>query len=679
MIRGTPCSRMARWVAVVYTALLSGLFFVGQAQGEEEPAVPNVLDLPAIQAAQAVQQQAAVQLLTQGKLAEAEKLLRQAIERVPHDPQAHYNLACALSRQEKKDEAFASLNQAIELGFRDRKHIEADGDFKALRDDERFAAALKLAAEPLKEPPAGWKYQVTLAAVKDGQAELSAANLGWDVRLGVFRGLIKVDPAATADKPIAEGLGKVGDLLRQWQEEKTAAGNHGDFYDNHDTDHSNMNYAALPQLTRIEFAEDVKQRRLHHGLQLAFLYNGRTIGNSSTALTNGPFWRSQGRSALLQPRGGGLLYVQYLGSHLYFYPEHRDHDVGHNGQEGYGDVFPANVPYYIISQGSSGSDIAFMNAVAATLAAFRPEVKDELTKSGLLMPTVQMIFRSSNKLVEKPADYLTGKAHPTVFDSQHLDVEKMVTLAHSLRPESLPPLVQLKVIEEDQPVVGRDYFDVAPREHVLNTPCAIARVIKSSKYERKMVVSALESRDLRKKELKFHWVVLRGDPKRIEIRPQGERGTSAELKVAYHERRPVLPGDKLESNRVDIGVFAHNGEHYSAPAFLSFLYLDNEKRVYDDQQRIVSIDYTDPEMKDNYVDPLLDFTKDWRDEYHYAKDGSPAGWTRHRGKEREEFTAEGRLILAKNDQGEPTKTSEVRYVAEPRPNLPARLVQKVVE
>lgn len=669
------CSRLATGLI-----LACALAVPGAARADDPPAKPNVLDLPGIQAAQAVQQQAAVQLIAQGKLDEAEKLLRQSIERIPFDAQAHYNLACVLARTDKKDDAFASLNKAIELGFRDKKHIEADEDFKSIRDDERFAAALKATAEPLKELP-GWKYDVAPAPIKEGQAEITAANLGWDARLGVFRAALAVDPAATADKPIAEGLGKAGDLLRQWYKEKTAAGNHGDFYDNHDTDHSNMNYGAFPQLTRIEFSEEVKKRHLHHGLQLAFLFNARTIGNSSTALTNGPFWRGQGRNALLQPRGGGLLYVQYLGNHLYFYPEHRDHDVGHNGKDGqgHGDVSPANVPYYIISQGSSGSDIAFMNAIAATLAAFRPEVKEELTKTGLLMPTVQMIFRMSNKLVEKPEDYLTGKAHPTVFDSQHLDIEKMVTLAHSITGESLPPLVQLKIVEEDQPVVGRDYFDVAPREHLLNTPCAIARVVKSSKYERRMVLSAADSRDLRKKELKFHWVVLRGDPQRIEIKTLGERGATAEIKVGYHERRPVLPGDKLESNRVDIGIFAHNGDHYSAPAFVSFLYLDNEKRAYDDQHRIVSIDYTDPECKDNYVDPLVDFAKNWRDEYHYGKDGSPTGWTRLRGKDREEFTADGRLIVSKDDQGQPTKTAPVRYLAEQKPNQPGQLIQKVAE
>ena len=57
-----------------------------------------------------------------------------------------------------------------------------------------------------------------------------------------------------------------------------------------------------------------------------------------------------------------FLYRQYRGGQLYVYPEHRDHDPGHNGQGGYGDLFPTNSPCVVISQGSSGSDRAFVRA-----------------------------------------------------------------------------------------------------------------------------------------------------------------------------------------------------------------------------------------------------------------------------------------------------------------------------
>src|SRR2546425_10792004 len=121
-----------------------------------------------------------------------------------------------------------------------------------------------------------------------------------------------------------------------------------------------------------------------------------------------------------------------------------------------------------------------MNALACTLAAFLPDVKKHLTKTGTLMPTVQMIFRMPNKPVTTPELYLTGLAHPTVFEGGSVDPVKMVRLAHEMTSNNVPPMVQLRVVEEDHPVVGRDYFDVGARETLFDTPCVIARVWRST-------------------------------------------------------------------------------------------------------------------------------------------------------------------------------------------------------
>lgn len=532
-----------------------------------------------------------------------------------------------------------------------------------------------------------------------GQVLVDDSNTVWDVQSGFLQVFLSLS-AAGLDKdgeelPIAVGLGAAGDLLRQWQREGTAAGNHGDLYDNRDRDHSTMTVASFPQITSVEYAPALKQKGTDYGPQTRMLFLERmpalgkqdgqisqviTIGNSSTAWVGQPTWRSQYRGLLTRTGGGNLLALHYVANHLYVYPEHRDHDPGHNGKDGqgYGDVVPANTPYVILSQGSSGSDIPFMNAVAATLAAFRPEVKRDLAARGMLMPVVQMIFRMSNKQVGTPADYLTGKAHPTAFSAADLDMEKMVRLAHGMEASSLPPICILHVAEEDEPVVGRDYFDVAARERLLDTPAAIARIVKSSAYERRMVVSAERSRDPHDKPLTFHWAVLRGDEGRISITPMNAAGSVAEIKVAYHERRPVRPGSQLESNRVDIGVFAHNGTHVSAPAFVSLSYLDNEKREYDERHHIRVVDYTAADTRGNYVDPLLDLPKDWRDEYRYGDDGRLLGWTRIRGERREEFTAEGRVVTAMDGAGRPTATAAVRYVAGPGDGkIP--VLQQVVE
>jgi hypothetical protein len=147
------------------------------------------------------------------------------------------------------------------------------------------------------------------------------------------------------------------------------------------------------------------------------------------------------------------------------------------------------------------------------------------------------------------------------------------------------------VVEEDVPVFGKDFFDPGRQEKLCDTPAAIARVIRGRKYVRRMVVSAADSFDVNKKPLKYHWVVLRGDLRRVEIEKLNDAGSIAELRIPYHERRKVDAAGGLESNRVDIGAFVHNGTYYSAPGFITFLSLDSEARTYAKKGRLVEIGY----------------------------------------------------------------------------------------
>jgi len=641
--------------------ILTILVGASSLHGQEALRQPSILDYPKIQAAQTAGQVRAVALMRSKRFEEAETLLRLLAEEFPGSPSTRYNLACLQAIREQVDQAFENLEKAVELGFRNIPHIKNDPDLASLRKDERFAQILKIAEEPFDGAvwPSFPKPVPVLA--KDGEVVLGEGNLGYDPKVGLFLGLVKPEPV-DENQSIAKGQGKVGELLRKWHGEGTAAGNRGDFYDNHDGDHSNMNFRGFPQLTRIEYGEPLRKRRLHNGLQQYFVFSGITIGNSSTAITGGPNWRSQPRLALTQPNGARRLSLHYLRNHLYFYPEHKDHDSGRNGKGGgHGDVFPANTPYLVISQGSSGSDRAFMNAFAATLAALRPETKKVLARSPLLMPTLQQIFRRSNRNVESQEDYFSGKAHPTVFDSSQLDAETMVRRAHELKPDSLPPFAHFKVIKEDMPVPGRDFFDFRPHQRLFDTPCASARVYKSTANSLRFTLDAGASRDLNGKPLSYRWEVLRGDTERILIKEKDATGGLVEVAIPWHERRPVLPGSKMESNRVDVGLFVSNGEHWSAPAFFSVYFPDNQKRIYDADGQILSIDYS----LDNYVDPFLDTPRKWVDKYKYDQNGSCAGWTRfHKGeKQGQEFTAQGLLVVDKGEGGSKRETKPVRYVA----------------
>jgi hypothetical protein len=601
------------------------------------------------------------------------ELCQQAVNKTPFSATATYHLACLQASRDQADESLVSLKQAIELGFRDAKALSQNPDFASLRKRDEFAALIKSAQIPFPAP------EPKSGSFEDGIAWVGPANTVWDESTNLLRtGFDWQRPAKPPGVVLQHG--EIGKRLRKWFDEGTAAGNFGDLYDNCDRDHSNLKYAEFPQLQRVEY-RPVIEKHVPFGLQNRFLHGGVVIGNSSTSLVNSPVWRSNPRMAYGNPASMGTLSLHYFANHLYIYPEHEDHDPGHNGKGGYGDVYPANTPYMLISQGSSYTDQPFLDALACTLAAFRPEVKELLAKHHLISPTLQQVFRSSYKLVVRPDDYFTGLAHPSVFDGSLIDPLKMIEAAHALTPKTIPPVARLRVEQQDQAVVGRDYFEIGDRETLFDTPCAIARIGRSTKYRRRMLVSARESFDVNQHELKFRWVLLRGDASRISITPQNESGSQAEIAVAWQPRRRIRPTIKIESNRVDIGVFAHNGSHWSAPAFVTWFFLDNEERVYDDEGRIRSVVYHGGSDAGNYVDPLIQTPKTWKDTYRYTEAGRLIGWTRSRDGEAQEmldqFTADGGLVIEQDDQGRALTAREVRYVAQPGQKQLPILVQQL--
>ncbi|MCL2878390.1 MAG: hypothetical protein FWF13_06385 [Acidobacteria bacterium] len=391
-------------------------------------------------------------------------------------------------------------------------------------------------------------------------------------------------------QPIAPAGGEVGNLLRGWYSGGNAAGNIGDYYDNRDGGHSPLNLARHPQLQQIPFTEAQIKARANWGRQTRVLPNV-VIGNSSTAYS-ATAGGSNARASYINSQSINLLYSQYTRNNLYVYPEHQDYDPGHNGVGGgYGDLFPINTPYLIISQGSSGSDQTFLRAVAYTLAAFRPDVKEKLKESGFLMPTIQMLLRISSRGIATSAEYLTGKAHPPVFRGNDVSERKMVEMAHGITLSNLPPMARIHAAREDEAVFGRDFFEPGKNEKLADTPAAVGRIFRGSAGTRKITIDASDSKDLNGKPLKFFWSVLQGDASRITISHLNPEQSIAEITVPHFDRFIVDGRPGLVTNRIDIGVFVHNGTYYSPPAFLTFYMLDSEDRTYASDGKIVDIGY----------------------------------------------------------------------------------------
>ncbi len=73
-----------------------------------------------------------------GKLDEALPIHKKAAEFPSSAPASTYNIACVHALQGRTDDAFVSLEKAIELGFGDDDLLATDKDLESLRKDERF-------------------------------------------------------------------------------------------------------------------------------------------------------------------------------------------------------------------------------------------------------------------------------------------------------------------------------------------------------------------------------------------------------------------------------------------------------------------------------------------------------------------------------------------------------------
>jgi hypothetical protein len=245
--------------------------------------------------------------------------------------------------------------------------------------------------------------------------------------------------------------------------------------------------------------------------------------------------------------------------------------------------------------------------------------------------------------------YLTGAAHPTVFDGKSLLPERMMQIAASLTPDVVPPMVRLRVEEESfSPQAGL----AGESEALFDTASAIARLWRSEAWQQHMTVTAEATKDPNGRPLTFSWVLLRGDPDHVRIEPFDE-GRRARLTFEWQERpvpQPPQAGTVSsappQASRIDIGVFASNGAQDSAPAFISVSLPTHQLRQYepepDGAMRLVSIDYDANSRKASY-DSMLYWSAPWSDRFLYDETGRLAGWQRTEADgNRIEFAADGR-------------------------------------
>ena len=403
-------------------------------------------------------------------------------------------------------------------------------------------------------------------------------------------------------------------MLRRLDNEGVAGGFEGIIYENRDGDHSRLDMGMFPRLPHLQFSDALKKKKAHLGLGGRIILPAIIVGNSSTAIVSGSAPRSQTRLAMTNPRLSAQALLTYISNHLYVYPEHRDYDAV--------DLYPVNWPYTLTSQGSSRSDKPFLRALFFALAALPSDTRKTLQEKRLVAPTLQMIVRRSLKGVYSRDNYMSGAAHPSAFHRDQLAPERMVSLSASLRPDGIPPIVVLEVEEESfLPKAGLAGLS----ERLFNTPASIGRIWRGPEYTKRMKVTAAATNDPNGRDLEFNWVLLQGDPEKVRITPQGPGSTSAEISINWHDTFEIGRGKKRTTNRVDIGVFAYNGAHDSAPSFISIAFPGHQIREYEMRgkygKRLTRIDY-DAEARELYYDPLLFWSAPWSDSMVYAPDGT---------------------------------------------------------
>ncbi len=399
-----------------------------------------------------------------------------------------------------------------------------------------------------------------------------------------------VEPVADspADQPVTAGRGPVPELLRQLDRQGRLAGNVGDIYDNRDRGHSMLPLKQFPQLHRVVYSEADRQHHRDWALPNR-IRPGVVVGNSSTSAA--PSRQGSNPRTLLVRRGGlRFAWTQYLNNNLYVYPEHRDYEPGPFAIDDAGDWYHAHTPYVLISRGSSGSDQPLVRAVFWSLAAMRPAVKQRLTDEHLLMATVQMLLRRSQRHVTSDGAYLDAATHPPVFDADQLDVGQMVMRAHRLSPDRLPPLASMRIMDESASRLNRDYWLPQQPERWGQTPGAISRVFRGPRPHYELVIDLSNSYDADDRSLRFEWRLLSGDRALVEIERLTPTGSRARMRVAFHnDPIDASDGSGVQTRRVDIACFAHNGVHYSPPSIVSIYMPPQLRHTVADDGRVIEI------------------------------------------------------------------------------------------
>lgn len=322
--------------------------------------------------------------------------------------------------------------------------------------------------------------------------------------------------------------------------------------------------------------------------------------------------------------------------------------------------------------GPATEDRAAAEAALTTVSTSMPaNVRAYFARHHLMAPLLQRMIRRYRPGISNETQYVTFAAHPCVWQAKDFDLARLASAARNLTSNDVPMMANLIPVYEGfkenpircaAPLV--DYPDPRP-EQTYATPFCAAIVLRALEQRRKFRFTAV-GYPFRDGKVNFKWVgrgVGVGPLHGQRTRYPPERG-HADLVLGWGAgRREVL-------------LFARYGNGpWGPPSVVSFYGVPNEKRQYDKDGRILSVEYL--ARKD--VIPQLYQNKPWKDVFDRDALGDIVCFLRTRAGQfhDERFSMTGECVVETYAGDLPKETRKVRYFT--RPDDPLTLDYEVTD
>ena len=336
------------------------------------------------------------------------------------------------------------------------------------------------------------------------------------------------------------------------------------------------------------------------------------------------------------------------------------------------DRLPFDQPYQLVV-GTDPADRAAAEAALATVVTSMPtHIRAYFTQHRLLAPLQQWMIRRFKPGVSNEAQYVTAAAHPNVWRAKDFDLGRLAAAAQNLTSNNVPMLASIVPIFAEfksSPIMRAepfvDYPDPRP-EQVYVTPFGAAIVMRAMELRRKFRFCA-SGYPFYGRKVNFRWVS-RG----VSIGPLGGQREKYPTEKGYAD----LVVSWGAGARRDVLVFARYDEGaWGPPSVISFYGLPNERRQYDRDGRILSIEY----LVQGGVIPQLSQLKPWKDVFVRDVIGNVIGFQRTRTGEFRDalFSNFGEQVLETYAGDVPKETAKVRYFT--RKDDPLTLDYEVLE